>query len=41
LAAHHTIVAGRLLVEGGELQAADLEGKLAQHRRIAAAMQAV
>ena len=39
LAAHHTVVAGQMLVEAGEFQAAGLEAKLADHRRLAAAIQ--
>jgi cytosine/adenosine deaminase-related metal-dependent hydrolase len=39
LAAHHTVIAGELLVEGGELLAPGVDEKLRDHRRIAEAMQ--
>ena len=39
VSAHHTIVAGRQLVENGELTAAGTEQMLHHHRRIAEAMQ--
>jgi cytosine/adenosine deaminase-related metal-dependent hydrolase len=37
--AKHTIINGRFVVRNGELLARDLEDKLAQHRRVAEAMQ--
>ena len=39
VSARHTIVAGRLVVEDGELKAANTEQMLLDHRRIAIAMQ--
>ena len=40
VAAHHTIVAGRLVVEDGQLTASGTDQMLQDHRRIAHAMQA-
>ncbi|MYL03497.1 MAG: 8-oxoguanine deaminase, partial [Acidimicrobiaceae bacterium] len=40
LSASHTIVAGRLVVEDGELQSPGTEQMLRDHRRISVAMQA-
>ncbi len=39
VAAHHTIVAGRLVVEDGELRASGTEQMLRDHRRIAVSIQ--
>ncbi|MPY91822.1 MAG: 8-oxoguanine deaminase [Acidimicrobiia bacterium] len=39
VAAHHTVVAGRPLVEGGELAAPGVEDVLRRHRAVAARMQ--
>ena len=39
VAAHHTIAAGRMVVEGGQLTASGTEQMLKDHRRIAQAMQ--
>ncbi|MCP5025801.1 MAG: 8-oxoguanine deaminase [Actinomycetia bacterium] len=39
LGAHHTVVAGRTIVETGELTAHGVEAQLATHRRVAQAMQ--
>ena len=39
VSAHHTIVAGRFVVEGGELKASQAEQMLRDHRRLALAMQ--
>ena len=41
VSAHHTIIAGRLVVEDGQLKAAGTEQMLGDHRRISAAMQSV
>ena len=41
VSARHTIVAGRLVVEDGQLRAAGAEQMLRDHRRIAVAMQSV
>ena len=41
VSAHHTIIAGRLVVEDGHLRAAGTEQMLQDHRRISAAMQSV
>ena len=41
VSARHTVVAGRLVVEDGELRAAGTEQMLRDHRRIAIAMQSV
>ena len=41
VSARHTIVAGRLVVESGELKAAGTEQMLHDHRRIAIAIQSV
>ena len=38
--AYHTVIAGHPLVESGEPQVAGIEEKLAQHRKVAKAMQA-
>jgi cytosine/adenosine deaminase-related metal-dependent hydrolase len=38
--ARHTVIAGRCVVEDGELVASDVEAKLAQHRLVATKMQA-
>ncbi|MYA14913.1 MAG: 8-oxoguanine deaminase, partial [Acidimicrobiaceae bacterium] len=39
VSARHTIVAGRLVVEDGELRASGTEQTLRDHRRISVAMQ--
>jgi len=41
VAAHHTVVAGRFLVEDGELRAPGLDDVLARHRQAAARIQGV
>ena len=40
LGAHHTVVAGEVVVEGGELTVPGVEEKLRDHRRVAETMQA-
>jgi ABC-type nitrate/sulfonate/bicarbonate transport system ATPase subunit len=39
VAARHTVVAGRPIVENGELRLPNVEGMLSQHRRIATRLQ--
>ncbi len=41
LGAHHTVVAGRPVVESGALTATGIDGQLATHRRVAEKMQGV